>query len=435
MATGLALAQMPKNVILMVGDGQGYNTVAATALFRGEASIYESFQVQYGVSTFPANGSYNPKKAWKSFDYVKSGTTDSAAAATAMASGVKTYNGAIGVDTERHILSNLVEVASSEGKATGVVSSVPFSHATPAAMAAHNASRNNYEAIAKDMLASGLDVIMGAGHPEFDNNGNAINGSKDYKYVGGQDTWEALKNGQVNGWKLIETKTAFEELANGGPAPANKVVGVAQVHNTLQQRRSEDGTEAPFGAPLNDHVPSLEVMTKGALNLLSRDPDGFFLMVEGGAVDWANHANQLGRMIEEEMDFNAAVAAVVGWVEANGGWEEALVIITADHETGYLWGPGSGPPKSLKPLIDQGAGSLPGAEFYSGEHTNSLVPLYAKGAGAELFAGYADQIDPKRGPYIDNTEVFPVMLGKAAEKKPKRGKGRDKSTYQKAVGF
>ena len=85
-------------------------------------------------------------------------------------------------------------------------------------------------------------------------------------------------------------------------------------------------------------VPNLALMTKGALNVLDNDPDGFFLMVEGGAVDWANHANQLGRLIEEQNDFNDAVDVAIEWIKANGGWEKNLLIVTGDHECGYLTG-------------------------------------------------------------------------------------------------
>ena len=90
--------------------------------------------------------------------------------------------------------------------------------------------------------------------------------------------------------------------------------------------------------PLNTTVPSLALMTKGALNVLDNDPDGFFVMIEGGAVDWANHANQLGRLIQEQNDFNDAVDVAIDWIKANGGFEKNLLIVTGDHETGYLDG-------------------------------------------------------------------------------------------------
>ena len=93
--------------------------------------------------------------------------------------------------------------------------------------------------------------------------------------------------------------------------------------------------------PLNTTVPGLATMTEGALNVLDNDEQGFFLMVEGGAIDWAAHANQTGRTIEEEIDFNKAVDAVIYWVQRNSNWSETVLIVTGDHETGTLYGPGS----------------------------------------------------------------------------------------------
>jgi alkaline phosphatase len=287
------------------------------------------------------------------------------------------------------------------------------------------------------MLGGPLTVIMGAGHPEFDNNGARVKPITPwgYRYVGGQKTWEALKEGRHLGWTLIETRRAFEDLAHGRvPSPA-KVLGVAQAHNTLQQKRAGDGLAPPYAEPLNPQVPTLAVMTRAALNVLAQNPKGFFLMVEGGAVDWACHEHQLGRMIEEELDFDAAVAAAVKWVESHGGWENTLFIVTGDHETGHLWGPGSGNPHTFAPLVDQGPGTLPKAAFYSDEHTNALVPLYAKGVCASRFFGFAHNLDPKRGPYVDNTAVFQVMLGRAAPQEIKKGEGRGEAGLPKAAGF
>ena len=143
---------------------------------------------------------------------------------------------------------------------------------------------------------------------------------------------------------------------------------------------------APYTVPMNANVPDLATMTKGALNVLDANRKGFFLMVEGGAVDWAGHANQPGRTIEEQVDFNEAVAAVCRWVRRNSNWDETLVIVTGDHETGYLWGPGSGADATGKgtwvPLVNNGEDAVPGMQFNSGDHTNSLIPFFAKGEGA-----------------------------------------------------
>ena len=412
-------AAITRNVILMISDGQGFNTVEATRYFTGGPAVYENFPVRYGMTTYSANNpaGYDPNQMWSSFAYAKSGATDSAASATALYTGVKTLDERIGVDTSYNPLTSIAEIANAQGKATGAISSVAFSHATPAAVYAHNGWRGNYAEIADEMIyTSGLDVIMGAGHPYYDNNGIENSEIVQDKYVGGIDTWQALVAGTANGFTLVEettngSDTGFENLADGtyaGGLPT-KVVGVAQVNTTLQYGRDA-------GAPINTNVPTLSTMTRGALNVLSQDPDGMFLMVEGGAVDWAGHGNDLSRQIEEQSDFNAAVEAVVDWIDTNSTWEETLLIVTADHETGYLWGPGSGGSTHV-PLTDAGGiGELPAHAWYSHEHTNQLVPLYAKGAGSELFAGLVDGTDTQagdfwnfNGDYLDNTDVFVAM--------------------------
>ena len=302
-----------------------------------------------------------------------------------------------------------MQEAEVKGKSTGVVTSVEFSHATPAGFVAHNISRNNYAAIANEMLNSGTDVIMGAGNPDFDDNGNPA--SKDARYVGGAATWAALKNpadGVLDGWTLIQSRDAFQNLATGD-TPV-RVVGVPQVYTTLQQARTGDAKADPYVVPFISSVPTLVEMTQAALNVLDNDPDGFVLMIEGGAVDWAAHANQSGRMIEEQTDFDNAVEAVVDWVQKNSNWGETLLIVTADHETGYLTGPMDPSNPINVPVVNNGAGVLPGMQWNFSDHTNQLIPFYAKGDDARWFKQSADLIDPIRGPYIDNTNIAQVIF-------------------------
>jgi alkaline phosphatase len=102
------------------------------------------------------------------------------------------------------------------------------------------------------------------------------------------------------------------------------------------------------------------------------------------------------------------VDAVVRWIENTGGWDETLLVVTSDHESGYLTGPGSDP--EIKPIVNKGWGLVPGMEWHSRTHTNSLIPIFAKGAGADLFAACADENDPIRGAYIDNTEIAKVLF-------------------------
>jgi len=419
-------ASTPKNIIFMISDGCGYNHIDAASSFEhGETGvqIYEQFPVRYGMSTHPIDGvHYEPDSAWSRFDYVRKKPTDSAASATAMATGVKTYNGAVGVDTAKINLKNIIERLEQLGKATGVVTTVPFSHATPACFVVHNEKRSHYVEIARDMiLNSPLEVIMGAGHPFYDSSGRQRSDSS-FKFVGGKEAWLALINetiendadhdGENDPWTFIEERKDFQRLMSD--ATPKRVIGIPKVANTLQQERDGDQNADPFIVPFIKTVPTLQEMTRAALNVLDDDPDGLFVMIEGGAVDWAGHKNQSGRMIEEEIDFNRAVEAVVSWVEQNSNWDETLVIVTADHETGYLTGPISGiqPDGKLvwNPIENRGKGVLPGMEWHSGSHTNSLIPFFARGAGSELFHQFADEIDPIRGRYLDNAEVGKALF-------------------------
>jgi alkaline phosphatase len=432
---------LAKNVIVMISDGWGYNQIAATDYYQyGQAGVqlYEEFPVRYAMSTYMDQGSYDPDAAWNDFYYFMSGATDSAAAATTMSTGIKTHSGAIGVGPDGSPLTHVMQLAEDLGKATGVVSSVEFSHATPAGFVAHNVSRNNYVEIANEMIySSHTDVIMGAGNPCFDNDGNytgkygdqgqftyeGCGSESKHKYVGGTATWADLKDGTVTGGDgqertVIQTREEFQDMM-GGDTP-DRVIGIPHAYKTLQYNRSavdvpcytdEYGNEVceepyPYWTDVIETVPTLEEMTKAALNVLDNDKDGFMLMVEGGAVDWAGHGNSSARVIEEQIDFNHAVEAAIDWVRANSNWGETLLIVTGDHETGYLTGPGSNP--DWMPVVNNGAGNQPGMEWHSGSHTNQLIPFFAKGDAARQFRHAADGWDPIRGSYLDN-----VDLGKA----------------------
>ncbi len=464
-----------KNVILMISDGAGFNVWIAASMYQGKLGkqLYDGPEwVTLGVSTHPLNLSskpkrsgvqdaslvYDPLKAWDTAEaiehprapdpdndeedpgpktptktfagyiYLKRGATDSAAAGTAMATGIKSFNSAINWSDDDKPLAGktIAELAHAAGKRVGVVTSVQWSHATPAALGgAHNVTRRDYAGIANEMLDSTwLDVIMGAGHPEYLPTGkrNPLPLLTNYRYVGGVASWAKLRFGShPGGWTLIQTPAEFQALRTG-PTP-ERVLGTAQVHGTLQQQRSlvkpvpadKPYPYSPFDVPLNEDVPKLAVMVEAALNCLDDDPDGMFLMVEGGAVDWACHANQGHRMIEEQLDFLAAVESVIKWIEKNSTWEQTLLILTADHETGLLWGPQSDT-IPFQPLEDRGPGNLPGMRFNSGNHTNSLVPLYARGAGSQRFLAEVVGTDKTAaekwrfsGRYVDNTAIFRVM--------------------------
>src|SRR5699024_4574909 len=198
-------AEAPKNVIVMIGDGMGYNHVVNTNLYEtgqsqyitsGEAGdvtehdgeavqVYENFNhvglTTTSLTSLDAGKEYASADAWGDFNWAKDSPTDSAAAGTAMATGTKVENGSLNVDSEGNELKTMSELAHETGRSAGVVSSVQYSHATPASYAVANADRNNYLEIGDSMVnAEYLDVVMGAGHPEYDDSGQAKDASYDY---------------------------------------------------------------------------------------------------------------------------------------------------------------------------------------------------------------------------------------------------------------
>lgn len=438
----------PKNIIYMIGDGMGYGHIAYNNIFEtgqsrwtvdgefGDVKELPGQSVQQfedfnhlSMTTFPHGGSYDPAAAWGSHTYVDEGATDSAAAGTAMATGVKVDNGVLGMSPYGSPLENTSERAIAQGKSAGIVSSVQVSHATPAAWAAHNKSRNNYPAIANEIINSDLTVVMGAGHPEYDDSNNPLT-TPDYSYIGQQD-FESLKNG-TSGWQYLEAKSAFESLANGDVQAGERYFGVAPVNTTLQQARDGEG-QTPYSDPRND-VVDLATMTTGALNVLGQDEDGFHVMIEGGAIDWTGHANDSAREIEEVQDFNAAVDAAVEWVEKNSSWDETLLIVTADHETGYLSGAGerdeNGQETRFNAMTGEAGVVSDGHGWYSGDHSNQVVPFFFKGAGSDDIKAQVIGTDPVRGDYIDNTTVAKLTLdewwfGEGAGDSDDAGSGSD----------
>lgn len=424
-----------KNIIIMIGDGMGYNHVAVTDMYdKGTtgSQVFEKFPFYCAMSTFPIGGGYDPVQAWSNFYYVDYNPTDSAAAATAMSTGQKTYNSAIGVigtSAETAVRGkHAFEYAEERGMSTGVVTTVFISDATPAGFSAHNVNRYNNNGL-EMLTTSTLDVIMGAGHPWFDDN-NQPRADPSYNNIGGQQAWDGLVSGTLpvadadhNGlsddaWTLIETKTQFEDLATTA-TPPKRVCGIARVGNTLQWYRTDERgggpdvyrDDPPGKVPFNTGVPDLATMSRGALNVLSRNPKGFFVMIEGGAIDWACHNYQHGRLIEETIDFDRAIEAVVAWVDQNSNWDETMLIVTADHENGDIWGLNANP--LFDPIQNNGVGQMPGFHYCNTYHTNELVPVFVKGSWlvGNLFRQRAINDDPVRGKYLDNTDLGQIFIG------------------------
>lgn len=433
----------PENVILLVGDGMGYNMVDAASAFQHgttrhqvrvdprsghherlggpPAEAYEEFPQTFAGSTAPATGSYDPRTAWSDFHNVLAAATDSAAAGTALATGHRTTNGTIGLGPQGERVGTVAERAQEAGKAVGAITSTPLSHATPAAFLAHHHTRADYHTLASQMLDSGANVLMGAGHPRYDDDGHerppryeylseadfraVENGETSYHFVDHPDEFAALADESLS---VTDPADPLVELLDGDPP--EHVLGLARAGSTLQQQRSGPTDAAPFAVERNEAVPSLATMTRAGLNVLDHASDeGFFAMVEGGGIDWAGHDNQTGRLIEEQVAFNDAVDAVVDWVESSSSWDETLVVVTADHETGYLVGPGSDP--TWQPLEVRGEGQPPGVAWHTTGHTNQLVPLFAKGAAADRLWEHTRGRDAVRGPYLHLTGVARLVLG------------------------
>lgn len=414
----------PKNVIIMIADGWGYEQLSAAEYYdNGGEDEFFDWMTPLAMSTYSANGKgYDPEKAWSDFNYLKNGATDPSASATALSTGVKIINHEVGIDPDGKPLRHMYRLAEDKGKATGLVTTVQLAHGTPAGFSAHNKSRHNYEEISREMIMeTPIDVVMGAGHPEYDSNGKKLDAekmaSKRYEMVGGKELWKKLRKGAAGGdadgdgtpdpWTLLDSRAQFQALGKGDTP--KRVLGVPRVDTTLRQKRDGDKNAAPYQIPFTETVPTLAEMVRGALNVLDNDPDGLFAMIEGGAIDWAGHGNQSGRNIEEQLDFRDAVNAVRDWVETNSSWDETLLVITADHECGYLTGLASD--GKFAPVENRGKGNLPGMKWNSTGHTNSLVPLFVKGAGAEAIAAKAVSEDPKRGKYMHSTELSRTIRG------------------------
>jgi alkaline phosphatase len=438
-------------IVLMVADGWGANHIAAAAGYSGSPPPYDAWP-RYWISTHADGGSYDPELIWSDFNHALTGATDSAAAATALYTGEKTANGRVSVNSAgNERLRTLSERAQEMGKATGVVSSVYVSHATPGAWMAHNDSRLNGYAIADegfwgDPNTTGTitdhiryggghgptqpqDVIIGSGHPGWQGS-TFVNTAMRDKLAG--------ESGQPDAFVFVE------RLA-GSPDGGQRLLTAANLTSTTRLAGLFGGTGGNLDYRLADgsghspENPTLAEMTEAALTVLSRNPNGFVLLVEGGAIDWAGHSNNMDQMVGEMLGFNEAVEAVIAWVDDpdNGsGWDNTLVIVTGDHETGYLTaapnqfpdvplGPVNASTIALEKVIagtnrraswdDLNNNNVidPGETVYwawnSGGHSNILVPLYARGTGAGQIAAYTTSSDLVRGAFLDNTDVFRVI--------------------------
>lgn len=394
-----------KNVIFMIPDG--YSTSYATNYrwYKGEETVLDSMLV--GMQrTYSAN----------------SKVTDSAAAGTAMATGVKTNNGMISTSPDGKELETVLEAAEKNGKSSGLVATSTITHATPAVFASHVASRADEAEIAPQLLDNDVDVILGGGKNYFPET--------------------LLNDAKKDGYKYVSNKNELKNMKK-----TNKLIGLFADEGMAPELDRDETNQ-----------PSLADMTKSALDVLKRDKNGFFLMVEGSQIDWAGHDNDAAWAMKDSEAFEEAVAEAVKFAKKDGN---TLVVVTGDHDTGGMsvggYGKGDANPEILRNVTATGdymanelnkkrsnvkkvvkkytsldltndeANRIKLAENPSMEinkviseralvgwtstgHTGTDVPLYAYGPGSDLFAGLHENTD------------LPVMIAKAMKVKFKPGK-------------
>ncbi|HMQ49386.1 MAG TPA: alkaline phosphatase [Saprospiraceae bacterium] len=330
--------QKAKNVILIIGDGMGLSQISA-ALYSNNNKL--------SLEQFPVIGF---QKTHSSDDLI----TDSAASATAFACGVKTYNGAIGVNADTVPCQTILELLDTKGYATGMVVTSTIVHATPAAFIAHRPMRVQYEDIALDFLDTEIDLMIGGGKRYFDRRDN-------------------------------DERDLYQELVQKGYAVSDysaellEDIRINSKQNFVYFTADKHPITAAAG---RDYLP---FATEKALDFLERHSEkGFFLMIEGSQIDWGGHSNDANILIEEALDLNKAIKLVYQFASKR---DDTLVIVTADHETGGT---------AINPDSKMGKLNL---AFTTNGHTASMVPVFAFGPSAYLFSGI-----------YDNTEIYHKML-------------------------
>jgi len=317
-----------RNVILLIGDGLGAPATQAAML----------------VSSYPLNIERCTFTGFQKTSSSDNVITDSGAAATALATGTKTRNGSIGVDSDGNPVKTILEIAEEHGLSTGLVSTSSITHATPASFISHQASRFDYESIAMDFLKTDIDLFIGGGYDHFGKRTDHLNLIDSLIFRG------------------YEVDTTMEQVVN---SLSDKIAGfVAHMHNPYR---------------LNGRGDMLPSSTLKAIGVLDKCKAGFFLMIEGSEIDWAAHSNDADILIDETLDFDKAVGIALDFARIDG---QTLVIVTADHETGGVSISG-GDMNNHKVTLS----------FSTTGHTGNMVPVYSYGQGAEKFKGIYENTD------------------------------------------
>ena len=311
----------PKNIILLIGDGTGLSQVSAAQYYKNGPVNYERFPVVGLIKTSSSS------------DLV----TDSAAGATAFASGIKTYNGAIGMNPDTLAVATIVEQAAERGLSSGVVSTSSITHATPACFYAHVPLRRAHEDIALQLVSSPIDYFAGAGTDYFADRAD------------GADLLNQLEE------KGFYVDTTGLNLA-ADAAKAGYLLAGSAMPKAIEGR--------------GDFLPAA---TQMGIDRLGSNDKGFFMMVEGSQIDWGGHDNDTEYLIGELIDFDDAIGVALDFAEKDGN---TLVIVTADHETGgFTLAAKDGDYTYIEP------------SFSTDGHSATMVPVFAFGPGAEQFSG------------------------------------------------
>jgi alkaline phosphatase len=323
-----------RNIVLMIGDGMGL------------ATVYSAMTASRHPLNIERCNIIGLQKTFSSDHYI----TDSGAAGTAFASGHKTNNGSLGMDSEGKPVKSILEIAKENGLATGLVSTSAITDATPAAFVVHEPGKNSPEDIAKDFLKIDIDVFIGGGYDHFANRTDKLN------------LIDSLK---LRGYKV---ETSMNALLK---STSLKLAGLVAPVNT------------PYR--LDGRGNMLPESSRKAIEILNKNPKGFFLMIEGSEIDLAAHAKDIPPLIDETLDFDDAVGIVLDFAKSDG---HTLVVITADHETGgvAIIGGSIQTHRAILNLPTKG-------------HTAVMVPVFAYGPGADKFGGI-----------YDNTELFQKFL-------------------------
>ncbi|WP_134609960.1 alkaline phosphatase [Pseudomonas aeruginosa] len=395
-----------KNVILLIGDGMGDSEITVARNYaRGAGGYFK------GIDALPLTGQYTHYSLHKDSglpDYV----TDSAASATAWATGVKSYNGAIGVDIHEQPHRNLLELAKLNGKATGNVSTAELQDATPAALLAHVTARKCYgpEATSKQCPSNALenggagsiteqwlktrpDVVLGGGAATF------AETAKAGRYAGKTLRAQA----EARGYRIVENLDELKAVRRANQkqpliglfAPGNMPVRWLGPTATYHGNLNQPAVSCEANPKRTADIPTLAQMTSKAIELLKDNPNGFFLQVEGASIDKQDHAANPCGQIGETVDLDEAVQKALAFAKADG---ETLVIVTADHAHASQIIPPETAAPGLTQLLTTKDGaplaiSYGNSEEGSQEHTGTQLRIAAYGPQAANVTGLTDQTD------------------------------------------